>query len=226
MVPTLSLRTTLFRFVQQQCTRHHIDDSHGLIHSKRCVSWVDTMTVNDNTLSADEKTVAVYSAAIHDLCDKKYVSAFESIAELREWLIHHETENPDLRQEVREAILSIIQTMSYSYLNQRKHSDGTNWYPDHGAWIRSYHLARQADLLEGLHVGRCYLYTKHAFPQYNEEEIWFRVEELFKKRMYHYVTDGWITNPVAMEHAPLLIEEAKTCFRTRVWDYKDASSNR
>ena len=207
-------KQALFTFVEFQCKRHNIDDSHGLIHSRRCVEWVEKMFDSETD---DEKIVAIYSTALHDLCDKKYSSAFESINELCTWLVE---ENSFLCQEMIEAILSIIQTMSYSFLKQRRYEDGTNWYPDHGIWNRSYHLARHADLLEGYHVGRCYMYTKHAFSHLNEEEVWERVEELFMKRMYHYVSDKWITHPIALQYAPLLEDEARTCFITRVWEYK------
>lgn len=211
----------LFKFVQHQCERYNIDDSHGLIHSKRCVSWVkkmieydDTNDENDSKLSNEEKTIAIYSAALHDLCDKKYTPTFESVTELREWLSSKDILNCDMV----EAILDIIQTMSYSFLNQRKYNDGKPWYPDH-KWIRSYHLARNADLLEGYHVGRCYLYTKHAYSQYDENEIWRRVEDLFRVRMYKYLSDGWITHPFAISIVDVLDKEAKLCFKTRVWEY-------
>lgn len=219
MIPSLSLRTSLFNFVQRQCDRHHIDESHGIIHAKRCVMWVDRML--DDTLSDDQKTVAVYSAALHDLCDKKYVSAFTSINELHAWLNEHAQENRSLRGEMIEAILAIIQTMSYSFLMQRRYTDGKPWFPDHGEWTCSYHIARQADVLEGYHVGRCYLYTKHAYQELEEDEVWRRVEELFQKRMYKYVSDGWITHPIALVNAILLEEEARLCFKTHVWEYKE-----
>jgi hypothetical protein len=208
-------RVALFDFVEQYCKMHNIDDSHGVIHSKRCVDWVDKMIENE---SEEEKIVAIYAAAIHDLCDKKYISAFESINQLKNWL-SDQNENPLLHYDMIEAILVIIQTMSYSYLSQRKYSDDQNWYPDHGIWNKSYHLARHADLLEGYHVGRCYLYTKHAFSQLTEDEIWERVEELFKKRMYLYLSDQWITHPIALQYAPELEKEAKRCFQTRIWEY-------
>jgi hypothetical protein len=207
--------SSLFDFVEKQCDKHHIDSSHGVIHSKRCVSWVEQMIQHDINIPSDEQLVAIYASAIHDLCDKKYVSIFESIHELRVWL----NEQPILSEDMISAILNIIQTMSYSYLYQRKYTDGTLWFPDHGKWQRAYHLVRHADLLEGYHVGRCYLYTKLTY-NFDEEESWKRVETLFINRMYKYVSDGWITHPYALIHAPKLEQEARDCFITRKWDYQ------
>ena len=210
-----SVRESLFKFVQSQCEKCHIDDSHGLIHSKRCISWVDLMIDRDKTLTDEQKIVAIYSAAVHDLCDKKYVQIFEAINELREWL----NKQICLTEEMVEGILSIIQTMSYSFLYQRRYEDGKHWYPDHGKWDKSYHLARNADLLEGYDVGRCYIYTKRVYQEWTNDEVWERVEDFFHKRMYKYLSDGWLTNPYAIECAPSLEEKAKICFQTRLWEY-------
>ena len=121
----------LFEFIESQCNRFNIDESHGIIHSKRCMSLVELMFTDNVT--EDEKIVAIYSAALHDLCDKKYVQLFESITTIRDWLWLNM-----LTEEMVEAILSIIQTMSYSYLDQRRYENGLQWYPDHGKWNKSY----------------------------------------------------------------------------------------
>lgn len=212
------LRITLFNFVDKQCEKYNIDKSHGLIHSKRCVEWVDKMIENDESLLEDEKTVAIYSAALHDLCDKKYVTIFDAIYDLREWLKNEMILTPDMI----ESILYIIQNMSYSFLIQKQNDHGERWYPfkEIDKWYKSYHLARNADLLEGYHVGRCYLYTMHAHPDLKEDDAWETVEKLFKKRMYNYLSDGWITHPVAIKYSYLLEEEARICFKTRIWEYK------
>jgi hypothetical protein len=208
----------IFNFVEKQCEKYKIDLSHGVIHSRRCVKWVERM-IQSNIYSEEEKTVAIYSAAIHDLCDKKYTPIFEAVAEIRKWLYDL------LSSEMTEAVLSIIQTMSYSFLNQRKcissisNEKETLWYPDHGKWTRAYHLARHADLLDGYHVGRCYLYNKHAHPEMSEENAWGIVNGMFERRMFRYVSDGWITDPIALEIVPSLEEEARKCLTNRIFEY-------
>jgi len=221
MIPSYLFRASLFAFIQNQCEKYHIDESHGLIHSKRCVKWADKMILSDQeTWTDSEKTVAIYSAAVHDLVDKKYVLPFDGLNDLRNWFFEQSKENMDLNEETIEAILSIIQTMSYSFLTQRKYVDGKIWYPDHGKWSKSYHIARQADLLEGYHVGRCYMYSKHAYPEIKEKELWEMVERLFKKRMYKYVSDGWIHHSTALASSITLVEEAHMCFETHIWEYQ------
>jgi hypothetical protein len=206
-------KESLFEFIESQCNRFNIDKSHGIIHSKRCMSLVESM-FTDN-LTDDEKIVALYSAALHDLCDKKYVQLSESITTIRDWLWLNM-----LKEEMVEAILSIIQTMSYSYLDQRRYENGLQWYPDHGKWNKSYHLARNADLLEGYEVGRCYLYTKHIYPNWKEEQVWKRVEDFFDRRMFNYLSDGWLTEPYAIKLAPFLEDKARNSFKSRTWEYK------
>ena len=219
LYPLLKHRHALFDFVERECLRHRIDTSHGIIHATRCVKWVDVLMAGETHMTPEEKTVATYAAALHDLCDQKYVSIMEAVVTLRRWMIE-ESNNPDLTDECIDAILSIIQTMSYSFLSQRENADGSHWFPNHGFFSRSYHLVRHADLLEGYHVGRCVLYTKHAYPSLTNEEVWHRVETLFEHRMFRYVSDEWITHPVALEYAPKLEAEARQCFRTKMWEYE------
>ena len=207
-------RESLFKFIESQCTQFEIDSSHGLIHSKRCMSLVELMMNNGKDITDDEKIVAIYSAALHDLCDKKYVQIVDSVANIRDWL------TPIVKDEILDAILSIIQSMSYSYLDERRYENGSQWYPDHAKWNKSYHLARNADLLEGYEVGRCYLYTKNIYPEWTEEQIWTRVEDFFDRRMFKYLSDGWLTEPYAIKLAPYLEEKARNCFKTRTWEYK------
>ena len=205
---------SLFQFIESQCTRFNIDESHGLIHSKRCMSLVQFMVDMDHVITDDEKIVAIYSAALHDLCDKKYAEIFESVDTIQEWL------KTIVKDEIVEAILSIIQTMSYSYLDERRYENGSQWYPDHGKWNKSYHLVRNADLLEGYEVGRCYLYTKYIYPDWTEDQVWKRVENFFDRRMFKYLSDGWLTEPYAIKVAPYLEEKARNCLKNRVWEYK------
>jgi hypothetical protein len=209
MIPTKQLRDELFNFVEEQCTKYKIDSSHGIIHSKRCVHWADLLIDYENNLSHEEKLIIVYAVAIHDLCDKKYTVPSESISKLQSWL------ERVLTDEMVTAILFIIQTMSYSYLNLHKEKG----YPNHEKWSRAYHIARHADLLDGYHVGRCVLYTQHSFSHLTNDEIWNTAQELFERRMFKYVSDGWITHPCALLHVPKLIEKANQCFSTRQFTY-------
>jgi hypothetical protein len=46
-------------------------------------------------------------------------------------------------------------------------------------------------------------------------------EDLFMKRIYLYVSDGWITIPAAVELAAELEKEAHRCFQEKMMDWPD-----
>jgi hypothetical protein len=92
-------------------------------------------------------------------------------------------------------------------------------YPDHGKWQNAYHLARHADLLDAYKVGRCFLYTQHILPNISSDECWKIVEDLFEARVFRYVSDGWITMPLAMQYAAELEVQARQDFQRRVYEW-------
>jgi hypothetical protein len=199
----------LYAFVEQCCKDYRIDASHGLQHAQGCVQWVERLLVDETDVSEDERRMAIYSAALHDMCDRKYVDPVEASERIGAWL-----RNEGWSDEMADALLGIVNTMSYSKLKA-----GGGVFPNHGRWQRAYHLARHADLLDGYLVGRCYLYTKHIQPDIGEEECWTTVERLFQDRVFRYVTDGWISLPLAVVYASHMEERARWAFLERVCDY-------
>jgi hypothetical protein len=107
--------------------------------------------------------------------------------------------------------------MSYSKLKVAM-VHGEIVYPDHGSWQRIYHIVRHADLLDGYRVDRCYLYQKHVSPEMSEDECWTKVAELFQKRIFNYVADGWIFLNEAKYHASYLHETALKLIQTRQFE--------
>jgi len=55
---------------------------------------------------------------------------------------------------------------------------------------------------------RCYLYQKHIAPEISDATAWSVVHDLFEVRVFRYVSDGWITLPLAVKLAERLTEEA------------------
>jgi hypothetical protein len=210
--------TRLYNFIEECCLLYEIDDSHGLKHSKGCVSWVEKLLAEEKNVTDDERLMAIYSAALHDMCDKKYTDPTESSARIRTWLI-----GEGWRTDMADALIRIINTMSYSMLKKEnadaKRPVGKPVFPDHGLWTRAYHLARHADLLDAYIVGRCFLYTQHIFPDIHVEECWEIVEKLFVDRVYKYVSDGWIFMPLAIQYAEDLEVNARLTFSDRICDY-------
>jgi hypothetical protein len=212
--------TILFDFIQQQIDKYGIDESHGMKHAKGTFVRAHQIIKTIPDIGQEEKYMALYCAALHDMCDSKYTDVEVASEEIREFLIRE-----GILEEYAEAVIKIITTMSYSKLNSRKKSEPTYFlYPDHGKWQRAYHIARHADLLEGYVVARCVLYSKHICPEKNADEHWVMAEDLFAKRVYLYVSDGWITIPSAVELAIELEKEARRCFQEKMMDWPELTA--
>ena len=191
----------LYEFVEQMCKEYNIDESHDLRHAKDCVETA--YSILDYNITEDEKEVITYAAALHDCVDKKYTNVSEATEKVRTFLISEGWTN-----ERAQAVLNIINTMSYSHLNKQM-IDGAIVFPEHGVYQRAYHIVRQADLLCSYKVERCYLYQKHVAPTMPEDEVWKRVIALFQSRMFKYVSNGWLSLPKAQAFVPNLIKKAE-----------------
>jgi hypothetical protein len=212
--------TTVFKFIERQIDKYGIDESHGMKHAKGTFVRANQIIRSIPDIEEEEKYMALCCAALHDMCDSKYTEVEIAAEEIREFLI-----SQGITAKSTEAVIKIITTMSYSKLNSHKHSisssTSTSLFPDHGKWQRAYHIARHADLLEGYIVARCVLYAKHICPEKSADEHWVMAEDLFKKRVYLYVSDGWITIPAAIETAVELEKEAQRCFQEKMMDWPD-----
>ena len=164
-------------------------------------------------VSEEERLLAIYSAALHDMCDRKYTDVGAGLEKIRTWLI-----GQGWHKDMINALLNIINTTSYSKLKAAM-VDGQFVFPDHGAYNRVYHIVRQADLLEAYIVGRCFIYQKHIIPDISDDDCWMKVRELFNKRVFRYVCDGWITNKTALSHVGELERIANECINERRFKY-------
>jgi len=207
--------SVLLKFVQRQCIKYLIDESHGVRHAKG--TWIRAAKIMKTLpdVKEDEERVALCAAALHDMCDSKYCDLEEASKDIRDFLL----EMYMVPEEIQ-AVLDIVMTMSYSKL-KRAVVDGVIQYPDHGKWQRAYHVARNADLLEGYVVARCVLYNKHIYPSKTEDEHWERARQLFKERVFLYASEGWINLPGALTMVPELEQEAKRCLSGRLMDWPE-----
>jgi hypothetical protein len=205
---------SLFIFIEQMCKKHNIDESHGVKHAKWTMLRAHQILSKMRYIDEDERRMALFAAALHDMCDHKYTDVAKSSREIRDWLISRGWIDEDA-----DALIKIITTMSYSKLKDT-FANGSG-YPEHGKWQMAYHIARHADLLEGYTVARCILYDRHVHPERTEDQHWLRAEELFQTRIFTYVTDGWIFLPAALSYVKGLEEEAHRCLSTRSLDWPD-----
>ena len=190
------------------CERYTIDESHGLKHAIGTMKRADDILGQLEDVSEDERKIALYAAALHDTCDHKYTDVEEASRQIREWLLKQGWSIMHA-----DAVIEIITTMSYSKLKKMF------GYPDHGPWQRAYHVARHADLLESFIVARCVLYDRKIHPERSEDAHWLRAEELFRDRVFTYVSEGWIFMPEALKEVPRLEAEAIRCLGERSMDW-------
>jgi HD superfamily phosphodiesterase len=204
----------LFAFVQENCKKYGIDESHGLKHSMGTVCWAEKLALAYNDIPPYEYDIIIYSAALHDMCDSKYRNLSEASDEIYSWLLEQQC-----TKETANAVIDIITTISYSKLKMSQIDGKPKIYPDHGRWQRAYHIVRHADLLEAYRVVRCYLYSKHRKPAWSEDELWAETRKIFDERIFKYVSDGWIFLEQALKFVPDLEREALRCFRERDCTY-------
>ena len=193
----------LYDFIEQCCKEQRIDESHDLSHSKSALRWAHLLMDSFPDLRQDERQVISYAIALHDMCDSKYTDTELAAVKIKDWLLTQTVSGENCN-----AILAIIQTMSYSKLKKQV-VNGQPVYPDHGKWQRSYHIVRHADLLDAYIVRRCFQYNKHIYPDLDDNVTWSAVELLFENRVFKYISDGWIFYPKALELANPLIQEAR-----------------
>lgn len=206
---------SLFNFIEKQCLKYGIDESHGLKHAKGTMMRANEILLTLKNVTDEERKIALYAAALHDTCDSKYTPVDDAAKEIG-YFLRSQLWAPD---EIY-SLVRIVTSMSYSKLKNSLVS-GQIDFPLHGKWQRAYHVARHADLLEGYIVARCVLYNKHLFSEKSEDEHWQRASELFSERVFTYVSDGWIFLPCAIELAKTLETEARRCLEQRSMDWPE-----
>lgn len=148
----MTLLSKLFHFVLLTSQKYNIDESHGLSHSMnvlRFASEIYESEVNAHPILKQHEKIIYVSAALHDMCDKKYMDQDQGIREIEEFL----SENKMTPVEVN-VVKLIISTMSYSTV--KKHG-----FPNLGPYRRAYHVVREADLLSAYDFERCMIYNIH-----------------------------------------------------------------
>jgi hypothetical protein len=192
----------VYEFIEKCCLEQGIDDSHGLIHSKHTVEWAELLMDSLNVYE-DERKFVMYGAALHDMCDSKYIEVEKGQAIIYQWLLDTGWE-PD----VANALIQVIGSTSYTKLKQAR-IKGEIVYPTHGKWQRAYHIIRHADLLDAYKVERCMLYNMHIHPEMASSDAWKVVSTLFENRVFNYVSEGWLFYPKALELVPDLEKKAR-----------------
>lgn len=189
--------TKIIHFIMATTKLHSIDESHGIMHSLQTLhnaySIVDNEKCNIPELKEQEKIIYV-AAAIHDMCDKKYMSEDEGIQKIDELLIE------DMELEEMDIVHEIIGKMSYSKVKK-------NGFPDMGKYQLAYNVVREADLLGAYDFDRAMVY--HLYRKNNDlQEAYFESMQLFLTRMFRHEHDGLLTFDYTKERANTLKYES------------------
>ena len=151
------LLSKVIKFVIASAAKYNIDESHGLSHSLKTLYYANRIFDEEvsriPSIKPQEKIIYV-SAAIHDMCDKKYMDENRGLTYIEEFL------QDKLTSVEIDVTKKIISTMSYSKVKQ----DG---FPDLGEYQPSYHIVRESDLLAAYDFDRAMVYfmnNKYSLP--------------------------------------------------------------
>jgi HD superfamily phosphodiesterase len=181
----MTLLNKLFHFVLLTSQKYNIDESHGISHSMnvlRFASEIYESEVNAYPILKQQEKIIYVSAALHDMCDKKYMDQDQGIREIEEFL----TGNKMTPTEIN-VVKFIISTMSYSTV--KKYG-----FPNLGPYKRAYHIVREADLLSAYDFDRCMIYNMYR-KQGNLDEAFQDASHIFDNRIMKHNEDGlFLTN--------------------------------
>lgn len=173
------LLNKIFQFVLYMTSKYNMDESHGIMHSMNVLNYAHD--IYESELSkypflVDQQKIIYVSAALHDMCDRKYIDEDVGIKQIQEFLEDRMEEN-----EI-EITKKIITTMSYSKV--KKYG-----FPELGEYQPAYHIVREADLLSAYDFDRCMTYKMKQSNE-NFENSFHDAKKLFEGRMFQHNNDG------------------------------------
>ena len=206
----MCLLNKLLHFVLLVSKNCNIDESHGLSHSMNVLHFTHNILENEkkNYPYLENQAKIIYvSAAIHDMCDKKYVNEKEGISKINEFL------EDKLDKKEIDIVTQIISTMSYSTVKKKG-------FPELYEYQMAYHIVREADLLAAYDFDRCMLYNIHKQTEFKNHDLklldaFNDANELFQKRVLrHYIDRLFVTEYSKQNYLPLQIDAIK---RIQTW---------
>lgn len=175
----MNLVNQLLYFVLVMSKKYNIDESHGLSHSVNVLHFANDLFEYESMLNPIVKQhdkIIYVSAALHDMCDKKYIEVSDGIREIEEFL-----QDKMIPNEIN-IVKDIITTMSYSKVKK----DG---FPHLGQFQKAYNIVREADLLAAYDFDRCIIYNLHC--KGNDVNVAYEeAYNLFHTRVFQHEEDG------------------------------------
>jgi HD superfamily phosphodiesterase len=189
----------LLHYVLLATKKENIDETHAMSHSLNVINYAyrifeDELTRSPRLIS-DQKII-IASAALHDMCDHKYMNETEGV----ENIVNYLNKETDMSLEEIAVTKNIITTMSYSKVK-------VNGFPEMGKYKKAYDIVREADLLCSYDFDRAMIYdiirnNRNLKEAYDESYI------LFKKRMFMYCNDNLFVHDLSKKEAYKLHAES------------------
>lgn len=189
----------LVYFIMATTKKFGIDESHGIAHSFNTLRNAYDIYQNEkhrNIEMIPHENIIYVAAAIHDMCDKKYMIEDEGIQEIDKLL------KTDMSTTEINVVHDIVRKMSYSKVKK-------NGFPNMGKYLTAYHVVREADLLAAYDFDRAmiyHMYKNNATTNNNHmiEEAYNDSFDLFSHRMFRHEQDGLLTFEYSKQKADIL----------------------
>ena len=187
------LLNKMFQFVVYMTSKYNMDESHGIMHSMNVLNYAHNIYETELTkhpFLIDQQKIIYVSAALHDMCDRKYIDEDLGIKQIEEFL------QDSMDHKEIEITKKIITTMSYSKVKK-------NGFPELGEYQQAYHIVREADLLSAYDFDRCMTYK---MKQSNEdfENSFYDAKNLFEERMFQHNNDGLLISDYSKRESFIL----------------------
>lgn len=193
----MSFLTKLFHFVIITSKKYNIDESHGLSHSMNVLYYANEIYESElpkKPYLEDQKKIIFTAAALHDMCDKKYMTEEDGICAIQDYL------QKDITAIELDMSVKIMTTMSYSKVK-------IHGFPNLGAYQDAYHIVREADLLTAYDFDRCMIYN--MYQKNNDTEASYEdARELFERRVLRHNNDHLFLTEYSQQHSQFLHHQA------------------
>ncbi len=188
----------ILQFIYSTTMKYSYDESHSIGHSMKVLQNAHDICCkeeNNYPIIKTQREIIYTAAALHDMCDKKYIDVDFGIERISELL-----ENTNLIEK-RETIIDIINTMSYSKVKQYG-------YPNLGNYQIAYHIVREADLLEAYDFDRSMIFHMHK-TNGNFEDSYKNAYSLFETRVWKHFDDNLFVTDYSKSIGKELHEKSK-----------------
>jgi hypothetical protein len=210
------LLSKIITYVVATSAKFGIDESHGLSHSLQTLYYAnqifDREVIHRGYIKPQERLIYI-SAAIHDMCDKKYMDEATGVANICQYLntinAGPVNKSPLLYKYEVEAVGKIISTMSYSKVKRYG-------FPNLSEFQTAYHIVRESDLLAAYDFDRSMIYNIHH-NNATLDEAFHNARELFMTRVLKQIDDKLFFTDYAREEAHNL--HADAIVRMEYWNH-------